>query len=354
MPRQVYNATICGVQVNGMILLAAKYPGYDPHHKCKIKVGDAIVYKRKDDLTPAQHDAIFGKGKRYNLTVLWPLRDTVADKPVFTPSDYQKAIRACLFDTSDHILISALAGTGKTSTLVWLVHELADAGLTKKQRIVYMAFNTSIADELNEKLRGTGVPALTTHSFGFRLLKSVFGNSLNVTKRDGDIFIRLVCDDNGFDYSSKGFKDARQTDEYKLRSGVLEMVGYIKNWAIFPERSADGFAFTAEQRERIRGFIDMYEIEPPDDCPFENEEWAELLVDWACRVTAMAIPLPGEGLVEVSFDDMLYLPLALNLSLPYFDLILTDESQDFNACQVELLNRLTGVDKGSKVNIRLT
>jgi hypothetical protein len=158
------------------------------------------------------------------------------------------------------------------------------------------------------------------------------------------MFIRLLCDKQGWDYSAANFKKARQLEEHKLRGGVIELVGYVKNWAHFPQRTADGWAFTAEQQAAIQKYITMYEIEMPEDWKGERSEWEAALVKWACEIVCLSIPVPGQQLVEIAFDDMLYLPLALGLQLPFYDLLFTDESQDFNACQVLLLERLQKVE----------
>ena len=52
---------------------------------------------------------------------------------------------------------------------------------------------------------------------------------------------------------------------------------------------------------------------------------------------------------RVDYDDMLYLPLALDLPFPKFHLVLTDESQDFNAAQELILQKLIGEDFGRAI-----
>lgn len=338
-----------GMKISGCAIFTSKYQGFDPVSKKRIKPGDTIAYKHKDQLTASQRQAIWPNGQCYNLTVLWPQEvDVENTKSSFEPSEYQQDICRALIETDDHIIIEALAGSGKTATLVWLVKELKKRGLDSNKRYLYMAFGKRDQMDLAERLSGFNVDVLTTHSFGFRILKNSWGTEIapkNSAQFYGDMFLRLLCDNLGLAYTAKNFKKARGTSEYALRSGVIELIGYIKNWALFPQKVKDGYAFNQEQLEEIRQYIYMYEIEPPEEWHGGYEEWQNMLINFASEITCLSIPIEGQELFEIAFDDMLYLPLILNLELPYYDLVFTDESQDFNACQVLLLERLQKVEQ---------
>jgi superfamily I DNA/RNA helicase len=66
------------------------------------------------------------------------------------------------------------------------------------------------------------------------------------------------------------------------------------------------------------------------------------LIHYACRVVIENLPAQNHKMTEIDFDDMLYLPLVLSLPIPKYDLVLTDESQDFNLCQILILEKLIG------------
>jgi superfamily I DNA/RNA helicase len=344
------NATICGVKLFGLKVMNSKFAGYDLHTGKRFKAGEQIAYLHGSKLTPKESKALFPNGKISAISVRWPLGDG-RDIPMqqkelpfvasFTPSEYQVQILSTLLDGEDHILIKAFAGTGKTSTLVWLVQELSKRGLTNDKKIIYLAFNKSIQEELSEKLAGTGVPALTTHAFGFQAIKKVFGGDIKPTsgKCASDTFLKLVCDENGLPNTAVGFRSARHTEEYSLRSAVLELVGYIKSWAICPLWSSSfsqpPWQFSDEQKEAILELVEMYEIELPNTT-FSPED----LMKYACDVVTTNLPIEHNSLVQIDYDDMLYFPLVFNMKLPKYDLVLTDESQDFNRCQIILLEKL--------------
>ncbi len=365
----IVDINIKGCVVKGLRLMTSKYGGFDILAGKKFGPGGQIAFLHADRLTEDQKKVLYPNGKIYNLTIQWPLKSETPKEPMyvppvpdflqsedkseekyspkkqtpFTPNKYQQAILQATLNNGNlfspdapHVLIEALAGTGKTSTLVWLINELASQNLVQGKKVIYLAFNKSIQEELSERLEGTGVPAQTTHSFGFQLLKARYGKDIKPQngRCAADAFLKIVCDDNGMRYNAESFKMARKAPEYELRSAVLELVGYIKSWAIFPKFD-NYWQFSKEQEELIGELVRMYEIEYPTMTFTEKN-----VVEYAVRVIIMNLPDQASRLAELDFDDMLYLPLCLNLPIPKYDLVMTDESQDFNACQILLLEKL--------------
>ncbi len=374
-----------GILIPRMKIMDAQYKGrcsrtgkwYDPEKDGPCK----IAFKHRDQLTEDQKRAVFGDKTVYHVTVLLegagvtqvepakaaPMQAPAArpapsethvrapqslqpKKKQWTPSEYQADILEQLLTVEAHLFIEALAGCGKTETLVWLVRELQNRGMLRGLAVVYMAFNKAIQEELVKKLLGTGCPALTTHSFGLQMLKRAFreleqaGKSAIYSGKDRDLFLQMLAGDLYGDLSEASLKKVKKSDHYKCKSAVVGsggLVGFIKNWAVIPACTKDGYQFTTEQRERIKGFLDEYQINVPEG--FTDDQ----VVDYACRVVVASIPEPGDSLTRVTFDDMLYLPLALNLTFPSYNLVLTDESQDFNEAQEQFLFRLA--EKGARV-----
>lgn len=89
----------------------------------------------------------------------------------FTPTQEQQDIRE-VFASGDTLVIEALAGTGKTTTLKMLAK---DAPSTK---MTYVAFNRAIADEARRSFP-QNVTSSTMHSFAFRALGEKFRDRLN-------------------------------------------------------------------------------------------------------------------------------------------------------------------------------
>jgi superfamily I DNA/RNA helicase len=359
---------VCGILVPRMKVMDAQYKGrccrtgkwYDPEKDGPCK----IAFKHRDQLTDDQKRAIFGEKTVYHVTVLLEgagvtytpgqaPQQPVAARPApshvrtpqvlqkkkhWNPSKYQSKIMENLLDTECHLFIEALAGCGKTETLVWLVREQQLA--LRGKNVIYLAFNKSIQEELVKKLQGTGCIALTTHAFGFQMLKRTFkelekaGKGAIYSGKSRDLFAQMLSFDLFGEVSDASLKKVKKSDHYKCKSAVVNsggLVGFIKNWAILPTLTEDGYFFADDQREQIKGFLDTYQINVPEG--FTDDQ----VVDYACRVVIASIPAEGEPLTRITFDDMLYLPLVLGLEFPKYDLILTDESQDFNEAQEQFL-----------------
>ena len=84
----------------------------------------------------------------------------------FEPTPEQVAIRE-VFASGDTLTVSALAGTGKTTTLKMLAKD------APQTRMTYVAFNRAIADEARRTFP-SNVVCSTMHSFAFRALGQRF------------------------------------------------------------------------------------------------------------------------------------------------------------------------------------
>lgn len=391
MPTEYRNITVGGVVIRDCVLMESRYSGFDNLTQTRYQVGSLIAYKHQNKLTAQERRAIFGDGKVYAFTVVWDRTEncpvaqkggrvpTVRQRRVFSdpnvaaragargvvgkiknpvnfdPSPYQLNILTAHLADKNHIEIKAYAGSGKTTSLVWLVQELCRRHLLPPD-VVYLAFNKSIQEELAERLEGTGCPAYTTHAFGYQALKAKFGNGVqSFSGRRAKLWLRILADEQGWAYdadpkskkSETTFDKVRELPQYELRESVKELCGLIKNWAINPQLLRGQYKFSPTQVQQVLDLIKTYEIEWDVELEVRGQPVDSAMVaDYAMKLTVAAIPLNGT-LSEVDYDDMLYLPRVLGLRYPKKQLVLTDESQDFNQCQIEMLEVM--VEDGARV-----
>ena len=69
------------------------------------------------------------------------------------------------FDTGNHLVVQAGAGTGKTTTIEVLADRAADQG----KRCIYLAFNKAIAREVDQRFTRGNVQSMTFHSLCWRI-----------------------------------------------------------------------------------------------------------------------------------------------------------------------------------------
>lgn len=231
------------------------------------------------------------------MTEAWDtvIEPTTKKKSGFQPSEYQKAIFDAVpgsLGRGEHIVVQAVAGSGKTTTGVELFGLLPD-GLDT----AFVAFNSAIAKELGARLP-RGANARTYHSLGLMTLKQTY-NKVQVNADKVNDFLQ-----NELRYSKWAIPASRKL--------VSLCKGQIK---------------TEFDDEDLRGLAFMFDVE------LYNED-AEYKIFAAVR---RALQDSLDNPQEVDFDDMIWLPNVLDhISFYEFDFLLIDEVQDTNAGQLHL------------------
>lgn len=218
-------------------------------------------------------------------------------------SDYQVAIFNAVEHQSNNLIIEAVAGSGKTTTIVEAMKRVqGDA--------IFLAFNKSIASELKSR----GVNARTFHSLCFSAVLR------NRNQRDvtADKLAQLVK------------QNFTAEDSYLYGYFARKLVGLAKQSGIGTDLADD----TSQA---------WYEIVHHHNLELDNED-ASL-----SQGVARARWLLGLSNISqmVDFDDMLYLAVKLGISLPKFDVVFVDEAQDTNEIQRAILRKI--MHKSSRI-----
>lgn len=252
-------------------------------------------------------------------------------------SHFQTDIFNAFTNTSDSLLIEAVAGSGKTTVLIELA-KLA-ARYFPHLRIVFLAFNKSICEELNRRLLELGITnviAVTLHSAGWsawrraggldwepqvdtlkthKIMREVL--SYEEVKRFGETTQKLVAAAKGI-----GLVPAAQW----YMGGNYKATSFSSNL-----KCSDVSGLVADTPEAWEALMDHYGLDE-DECR----------VDCARRVLARSIELGKE---VVDFDDMLFLPVIAGVPFDRYDVVLVDEAQDVSGIQMEMISRMAGLGR---------
>lgn len=205
-------------------------------------------------------------------------------------SKYQLDIFEDVRSGSGHIVVEALAGSGKTSTIIESLKYIP-----KDLKWLLVAFNKKIADELKER-SPPGGQIFTLHSLG---LKSI-GATLKGVSVDNDKLPNIIA---------KVIKDKdRKEVRYQLEHTVSLAKAYL--------------ATTADEIDKI---MDNHDIECAD---MEREEFINhviMIMDF-CKMQPKI----------VDFGDMVWLPNVMKINVPKFDRVMIDEGQDLTKAQISL------------------
>lgn len=219
---------------------------------------------------------------------------------ISNPSKYQVAIGNSFENDTSNILINAVAGSGKTTTLLWLLSKV-----DSDKKALMCAFNKSIADELSVRCNSfSNVRVNTIHSLGLNILSQngykpvIEGNKYrNVVKKV-------------FDKLPSKYKYEKNFSNY-----IYDVTNLLRNNFIF-------------ERQQAKSFIELYEPDSSFNCDIET------ILD----ITAEVLELGMMNTKVIDFIDMIFLPLVLELKPVYtYDVVMCDECQDLNTCQREIV-----------------
>ncbi|MDO6441529.1 ATP-dependent helicase [Marinobacter sp. 2_MG-2023] len=246
-----------------------------------------------------------------------------SDLPDFL-TDEQKAIITAGYE---HSVITAVAGSGKTSTLAWRIRYLLRQG-HDPDRILVLMFNRSARMDFERKLQevchqsGLALPEIRTyHAMGLRLYKRFV--------REGYL---------------PGFSEKILTEQ------EISFQAWLLTRRLAPEGLADEIRRNKKDYvETATGFIDLVKTTlSPAEIVFEELGYSDkhrYLIDLFHSFEQWR-----KGQSRISFADMLYEPvMAIHQNPPLqrlvgnkMDLILVDEYQDTNEIQHLLLRYVAG------------
>ena len=225
-----------------------------------------------------------------------------------TPTDEQATIIAAAVGTEANLLVNALAGAAKTSTLVMIAQALR-ADLP----ILSLAFNKRIADEMRERLPGN-VKCATLNGVGH----TIWGNTIGK---------RLVLNTKkNFECLNDALAAHRVSRADRADFDFAETLGLIraaKSAGYLPE-GAPGTAQGLVTKEQFYASLDE------DPSRLQDTLLETVLCD--------SIKKSYSG--QIDFDDQIYMSTLYGGAFPNFPLVLVDEAQDLSRLNHRMLERL--------------
>ena len=224
------------------------------------------------------------------------------------PSKYQEAIYQWVKTGTGNCVVEAIAGSGKTHTLKNIV-----SIIPTDKRVLMLAFNKSIVDELSRRIQLPNVKINTSHSLGYGMLKQHF--------KFQDYTPQLNVDEYKYkNYIKKNFKDLAEGIEFADKTEVEEF------------------------KETILSLIDMcrfYLCKSNEDIEIIAEKYNYAVNSDHIRIVKNVINWGQNNLETIDFGDMICLPNYLDLSINTYkyDWVCCDEVQDFSIAQQELIKR---------------
>jgi len=219
---------------------------------------------------------------------------------IFAPSRYQRRIFRFMEHGSGHGIVRAVAGGGKTSTLVEVARRYGRPGLI-------VAFNKPIQVELERRLRGSTMLTRTMHALGY-----------------GALLRRLA-------FSSKSRLYLDESKYGRLAEEMVADLGVPESQRLRAARNLRRLAMLARltlEDTQNQGALQAL-------CARHGIAVGEACLPALPEVLSRGMRLARRRHV-VDYVDMVYLPLAMKLELDRYDLVLVDEAQDLSRAQLLL------------------
>lgn len=227
----------------------------------------------------------------------------------FKITEEQAAIVDRARSTTDNILLSALAGAAKTSTLVLVAQAIPDT------QMLCLAFNKRIADEMQERLP-QNCKAMTLNSLGHRTWCEATGRRLRIeTSKTYDILKSLV-------------DDCPREDRNILYENFAELM------RIIDFGKSCGYVPTGHY-EKAKRLMD-------DDSFFNHieQKLTDIEIGVVRMATLLSLKQAFEGLCD--YNDQILMPTVFHGAFPRYQLTLVDEAQDLSALNHATLRKMIG------------
>ncbi len=245
----------------------------------------------------------------------------------------ERRAKAAQAGAAEHIEVPALAGTGKTTSAVEGMKEcrgikpsivpspqqaaIWDAMKQSKdaRTICFTAYSNAIAGELKRRMAESGLDrrgceAATTHGMGNKAVLRAFPHLRGRDPNSGRTDELLA--------------EAEGCDVWTLRKSKPALVAAVRQLTSLCKQT-----LTKPTAEGLAGLIDRYDV--------EVEGIADEVGQLVPVMLERSLDVAASGCID--FDDMVWLPLALDLPMHRHDFLIIDEAQDLNRSRQELVLR---------------
>jgi hypothetical protein len=216
-------------------------------------------------------------------------------------STEQLDIFEAIVKSDRHIMIGAVAGSGKTTSIIGVVAKIKEweKQLGSKIKVGVRTFNSHIADELNTKLP-SDIKATTAHALGLSVMIGYYTTPFKINEHKYKNIVKSVI--------------GSATDS--VIAYVLSVVNMMQ------------LTLTERNQDAMQDMIDHFDLK----C---DEDVSQIpLFDWVDQTLTRGIE-EAENL-NLDFADCLWLPNILPVKVPQKHILIIDEFQDTNAAMLGL------------------
>lgn len=223
------------------------------------------------------------------------------------PTDEQAAIVEAAQSSDRNLLVSALAGAAKTSTLELIAQALPDT------EILALAFNKKMATEMQERMP-RNVKAMTLNALGHRTWMDATGRRLKInSSKTYELANELV----------RSRPSAEQSVLWETFAELIRIIDFGKACGYIPSGHFDR-AKRLMDNDEFFGHLEQ-RLSPVEE---------ELIIEASLQSLNMAM----KG--DCDYNDQILMPTVFHGAFPRYPLVLVDEAQDLSALNHAMLRKL--------------
>lgn len=242
----------------------------------------------------------------------------------FTPSKYQKEIFKFITKDNKNALISAVAGSGKTTTLIKALEIIPE-----DNSVLFLAFNKNISDELKKRVpKNKCIEVKTVHSFGYNILTSIVNPEINQNK------YRLLYQDIITCLKTKDYSLLKTKYNFdQVNIGYFNEIKKLIDDKNLFDVTFKGDILKLSNLGRLH-YIDFNTFSVGvSELKFLSKAHSIITEDKQCEIAIYLTKMGMNYMDVIDYTDMIFLPNVLKLEVPKYDFVFIDECQDLNTCQ---------------------
>ncbi len=295
----------------------------------------------------------------------------LSDWDDFAASDYQLALKTAWLDTPTNLIVDAVAGSGKTTSIAWLLattwSDMA-AYLGRPPRVLFSCFNRHVRETMQARTVRSlpaGTQIQTLNSVGHRVLVRFLQDKTGLAPQELDgrkawRFCRTLYPCKPTDLENEGgFGTVPAPNDLEgwRRVFAFLMPGEPVPQDFTLDALVDECLRIMERNKALlvplRKLVDLRRVTLSADhqhlCthfevslePIEGLAAPEVLFAAVERVL-WSMNRAAYELGVIDYNDQLWLPHCWDLQPPVYDAVFVDEAQDVNEAQLSLLSKCGG------------
>ncbi|GEQ87399.1 hypothetical protein ULMS_29070 [Patiriisocius marinistellae] len=263
-----------------------------------------------------------------------------------TPTPEQEKIYNFIKFDSNHGIIDAVAGSGKTTTIIQSIDFIENS-----KRLLFCAFNSKIRDEIESRIKNkSNIIVKNLNQLGYDILKSNYELKFNFQLRKYDNLVDKSIKTYNKELFLKFLKinDISAEPANPFEESVLKKYYGIFKYKLLESVNKYRLTLTKDDYEDYKNMVIHYNIIDPSKIN-ENKLDKEINIFFKANNSLIK---EGNSLAKshqiIDFNDQLYLPFIFKLKpKTEYDILFIDECQDLSKSQ--LMVALKYVKKSGRI-----